>query len=102
MKSELETLQNSALGIVFAREVPFEVVEVILEICGVPVAHDYRTFLFDRISGLSRTAMAAIANRARRPASVVVYSLGDRVYLAGGDWHEVTKNGWQRVKEDRS
>lgn len=90
--------EGKAMGISFKDEVGADVVALMRELYGEPAASDGKTFLYDKgLERVSRTAMNAIANRAKQPASLEMYGADDVVTMSDGTQYRVTPNGWQKV-----
>ena len=81
----------------FINPINEETAAAIRDLCGEPVAHDERTFLFDGSATKLIRAIPEISRKAKQSATVESHSEGAIHTMSDGTRYQVTPKGWQKI-----
>ena len=93
----MQSLDATPWSMTFAEPVASDVVALVRELLGDPVAHDAQTFLFDSLTRLTQIGLTVIASRARARPAVTLFHVAGVVDLSNGEQYRATLLGWNRV-----
>jgi hypothetical protein len=93
----MQPLAATPWSLTFAEPVAADVVALVRELLGVPVAHDDRTFLFDSITRLTQIGLTVISSRARSQPGVALCNVAAVIELSNGEHYRATLLGWVRI-----